>query len=224
MLRVTQLSGFGGGKGPPTALSFFNSAVNAASSAAGCSVTAPASISAGDLLLLACYASGGTFTVMTRPTGYTQLTSQATGNSVGQLSYKIADGSESSAAQVTSLNGTAATSDSVLVVLRPDNPIRSVALGVPDGQSSSTLAPGSFTLLPGALGTPAVVAVAWMGSGAVATRGMSPAKDGEIATAPNRLFVGWKFYNVGTTPVSNTVTSSDNGNDNITGGRFIQAA
>lgn len=101
MLRINQLIGFdarratGAASGPITSLAYVASTTSTAAS-----ITAPASISVGDLLVLVQYsrnASSPAPTVVT-PTGFTNIVSHFSANqSSGEISYRIADGTESSA-------------------------------------------------------------------------------------------------------------------------------
>lgn len=162
----------------------------------GASVTAPADIIAGDLLVLADVAGGPSLPAAVTPSGWTLIASTTAGTTLrGMLHYKIATGDEASSI-ITGMNGS--TNNKVLLVFRPNAPIQSATPNT-FGAEGTTNNPSPQTVIASA-GTPPLVVLGLYGAGVAVdprtfTVGGSAAKDGEVSASGNRLYTAWKIYN-----------------------------
>jgi len=206
MLVATQLSGFGIGG---AALSSLSQAASATSTAA--TITGPAGILAGDLLVLWDTAeSVGSVPTTVVPTGFAVISNLDNGSSNRTLlSAKIADGSEASAA-LTGMNGDSANRKS-LYVFRGNTPITTyVANDV--GEETTTGDPTAQTCNASGGTVPLVVIGAYRALAAIDPRtftvGGSPAKDGEINPATTS-YLAYKIYN--TAPADVVIDMDDEG-------------
>ena len=223
MLMVNQLIGFGVGQQSLSELSFVASSTSTAST-----ITLPAGIQAGDLIVIYDTAASNNSTVPTSvvPSGFTPALDQDFASSLARrqiVSYKIADGSESSAV-VSIMSGTGASSTAALV-FRGDAPISSVT---PAGFTSQmTDGNPSAQVIPSGSGAVPLVAVAkWHVSGsgtAINPRTMSPSEDGEITIAGSSdYYVKYKIYN--SSPADVTVDMDDEGSRNLLSSGYLAVA
>lgn len=184
------------------------------------SVTAPASIENGDLLILfdSSRASSGFPTAVT-PTGFTNLSSVA-GNANGRnmLSYKIADGTEDSA----SITGMDSTEDrKCLVQYRGSRPISNLTASTPVTASSAgdptqqTIA-ASSGVLPPTLGI-----ATFSANNTVSPRTTSITPDNELSCGSVQAY--FHGYTQETSPANYTFDMDDEGNDNILIGVYFYA-
>ncbi len=203
MLMVTQLCGFMSGLKKLTTLSQVLSSVSTAST-----ITTPASILAGDLIILIDHAVHSSAPTVVTPSGYTNIVNTLSGNDRVLVSYKISDGSDSSVS-LTGMNGATLNRKAVLVFRGDNAPVvvtggtYEVTLSAPTNQVQNV---AGFT-------TPVVVLALWGSTGSITTRGMSPAKDGEVNVASNLSYAGWKIYNA--SPSSTTVSQTDTGTNRL---------
>ena len=223
MLKLTQLSGFGAGAGEttPSIIALQDSST----SSSGSQITAPASIDAGDLLVLVEY-SGGPGSLSTpadvTPSGFTQI---ATDNSVFyrcSLSYRIADGTEDSQVY-TGLNG-ANANYKVMLQFRPNYPI--TAVNVQDINLQVTGSDPTAQVINASGGTTPLVVIAGYGASSVISSGTSftgDTEDGTINESSSHLFVKHLSYNEADTPSDITVDMTDV-NVNALSGFYIEVS
>lgn len=193
----------GGFVRPPNSLAYVDEATSTTSS-----VTGPAGIVAGDLLILYDRAinSSGTPTSAT-PSGFVadadldEVSADSLGRAI--ISTKIADGSEASA----SLSGMSGTNNQlkILYVFRPKLPITTITVVDPfaDFQNGD---PADQTVSAAGQAHPLVVLGAYAGQTAAA-RTFSPAQDGSTTVSFSEA--RWKIYN--RAPADVTVGMSDEG-------------
>jgi hypothetical protein len=219
MLIATQLAGFGAG-GALSSLSFVDSATST-----GASVTGPAGILPGDLLVLfdrAVAAGSGTPPTTVLPSGFTSISnspgSNAAPNSVRSiLSYKIADGSEASAS-LTGMNGS--SNGKMLAVFRGDAPVSSVSPSTPNAETTDGNPASQNVAASGGVAPLIVVGAYGCGTAAVDPRTFSPAKDAEITSSgTGTRYLAYKIYN--SSPADVTVDMDDEGDLNSLQSCFI---
>lgn len=214
MLVSNHLIGFGaGGDQMATSISFQNSAISTAST-----ITLPAGIIAGDLIVIYDRASNASSTSPTLvvPAGFTNgydgPLASATNASRVSLSYKIATGSESSTV-ITGMNATSMFK--AAMVFRGDIPI---SLVTPYSFTSimTDSNPTAQVVTSSAGPAPLIVFGAYGvgGSAAISPRTMTPAAAGEITigTSPGS-YVKYLIYN--SAPADVTVDMDDEGNRNM---------
>jgi hypothetical protein len=161
-------------------------------------ITVPAGVQGGDLLVLLDNALGATVPATVIPTGFTSIGNINDGGQARQiLSYKIADGSEAS----TSITGMDSTSETkALYVFRGDAPITSASPASVNGEAT-TGNPVSQTVTSGSGLAPLIVIGGYGANVAVSPRTMSPAKDGEINPS-TVMYLAYKIYNLSPSDVS----------------------
>ncbi len=221
MLMVSQLAGFGaGGAAALTSLSFLDSATST-----GASVTGPAGILTGDLLVLfdrAIAAGSATPPTTVLPSGFTSISnspgSNASPNAVRSIvSYKIADGSEASAS-LTGMNGS--TNGKMLAVFRGDVHVSAVLPSTPNAETTDGN-PASQNVAASGGATPLIVVAGYGSGSAIDPRTFSPAKDAEINSATTR-YLAYKIYN--SSPADVTVDMDDEGDLNSLQSCFISCS
>lgn len=219
MLKVTNLHGFNSKQSNPvlTSISVFGSSTSSSSS-----ITLPANIEAGDIIVLLdrSYGFGVPTTVI--PSGFISISNIANAISARQIvSYKLAVGTEGS----SSINGMSGSVDvkKAVYVFRGDIEITSVNISTPNGELTSGNPSSQNVAASG--GTAPLVVLAGYGcrasSGSVNPRTFSPAKDGEISPATN-LYLAYKIYNSSPSDVS--IDMDDEGDENSMQSFYIEAA
>lgn len=228
MLKVSNLTGFGGARGaePATTLTQVASATAANSTTIVC----PGTVQAGDLLVLwdrsEQVAAPPVASVI--PAGFTSINDQQ--GPVGGfahmiMSCKIADGSEAGA-NLTGMSGTE-YAHKALYVFRGDKPIS--AINIQDSSSSDETGSNPAAIVLNASGgaVPLVVLAGYTvyqgGGGTIVVdpRSFSPAKDGEI-NPHGSLYLAYKIYN--TSPADVTIDMDDEGGENCLTGCFISCS
>lgn len=180
-------------KVPLVALAQVDSATSSAET-----ITVPAGVIAGDLLVLLDNAQGATVPTTVIPSGFTSIGNINDGGQARQiLSYKIADGSEASAL-LTGMNSTSETK--ALYVFRGNTRILSASPLSVNGQAT-TGNPTAQTVTAGAGVVPLVVIGGYGANAAVSPRTMTPAKDGEINSS-TVMYLAYKIYNISPADVS----------------------
>ena len=187
----------------------------ASATSTGSTITAPADIVAGDLLVLWDVSSNGSGAAAADvvPTGFTRISADTlTVNFMrGVLSYKISDGSEASAT-ITGMDGTA-SDQKQLYVFRGNVPITDHVVSTPN-QQATTGNPAAQTVVASAGVAPLVVLGSYGSSGAVDPRNFTvaavEAKDGEI-NASTLAYLAYKIYN--TSPADVVVDMADEGSN-----------
>lgn len=172
-------------------------------------ITVPASVQAGDLIVLKDSAVAGVSAPSTVvPSGFTSIvnTSVDTTISIRQIvSYKIADGTEGSSS-LTGMNG-GSFNNKELIVFRGDVPITTVTPSTPN-EEATTGDPASQNAAASGGTAPLIVLAGYGSNGSVTTRSFSPAEDAEI-TAGLKSYTKYKIYNSG--PSDTTVDMGDYG-------------
>lgn len=193
------------------ALTTLSEQASATSTAA--TITGPASIAAGDLLVL-WDAANGSFGEPTSvvPTGFTSIIDFSTvGTDLRCIaSYKIADGSEASAT-ITGMDG-AAADHKMLYVFRGNVAISSVSAN--DTASEINIGNPLAQTVNASGGTPPLIIFGgYLSLGSTIdprtfTVGGSPSKDGEISTGTD-AYLAYKIYNA--SPADTVVDMDDEG-------------
>lgn len=176
-------------------------------------ITVPASVKAGDMLVFAditSNGSGGSLPGNVVPSGFTQIVTSGVGSVRATMSRKLAVDADASAV-LTGMNGV--SDHKLLAVFRPS--IRATAAVVSDPDIENAAGnPDAQTIASGA-GTPPLVAVGvyWASAENPLGRSMSPAQDGEIAITPlgglSLLYMRFKYYDAGQTPSNVVVDMAD---------------
>lgn len=208
---------------PATSFAFQASATSVLST-----ITGPASIIAGDLLVLSDYvADSSSAPAVTVPAGFSVMQNAALGNIRHVLSRKIADGSEASAS-LTGMSADTAHSK-ILFVFRPDNPLTTVSDASGGAQFTSSNPSAQNIVASG--GTPplivigAYVAFDTPGPAAVNPRTFSPTKDGEVQHNTFSGFIdhwlAYKIYN--SSPADVSIDMDDEGTNSLQS-RYVQGS
>jgi hypothetical protein len=196
------------------ALTTLTQALSAVSTAP--TITGPAGILAGDLLVLVDIAATAGIPTAVVPSGFNTIANTTDGIATRQiLSYKVADGSEASA----SLTGMAVGSGTakVLVVFRGNVPIatavaQDAAGEVTTGNPSAQVANASSGVAP------LVVVAGYGSSGTIDPRSFSPSKDGEVENQGGAIkaVLAWKVYNA--SPADVTIDMDDESGTSVGNG------
>lgn len=191
---------------------FFDSAVSTAET-----ITAPAGIQAGDLIVLAdAGQTAGAVTLVT-PVGFTALASFNPSATTGMVvSYKEADGSEGG----TSITGINATLDAKALAVFRRSPVATVITPSAVNSEGTAGNPSSQNVAASGGVAPLVVIGAYFGTAGVDPRTFTPAADGEI-NPDTRLFLKHKIYN--SAPQDTTVDQDDEGTNGLVS-CFLQMA
>jgi hypothetical protein len=195
----------------------------ASSTSAAQTITAPADIIAGDLLVILDRAENvsGTPTSVT-PTGFTSINAllDAGGFARQNLSYKIAVGTEGSST-ITGMVGTEYT-EKAMYVFRGGIPITSVTVGSAAGQGVST--DPTAQVVAASAGTPPLIVIGGYsvyGTGIVDPRTFSTTKNGEINPS-TRFYLAYKVYD--TSPADTTIDMDDEGAENMLQSCYLAVA
>jgi hypothetical protein len=187
-------------------------ALHASAGNASASLTAPATIQAGDLLFFFDGARGAfSIPAPVVPAGFTQINNHSITGLVGLrviTSYKIAAGSDAGAG-ITGMDG-AVFNEKGLLVFRGNVPIASVTVGDPEGiGTSGDPAPQTVSAASGV--APLIVLATYVaGNAVVDTRTMTPAKDGEYdGGVGGATWTAWKIYNSAPADVVVDMTDED---------------
>lgn len=184
-------------------------------------ITAPASIDAGDLLILHDAALGGAGAPgSVIPSGFTSIVDSNLSKFKSILSYKIADGTEDSAS-LTGMNGSTFNAKA-LYQFRGDVPITSVALSTVNSEATADN-PASQNVSASGGTSPLIVIGAYgtSSSAGVDPRTFSPAKDGEISGSVEQ-YLAYKIYN--SSPADVSIDMDDEGSTNILYSLYIEAS
>lgn len=189
----------------------------------GDTISVPAQVKAGDLLVLVDYVFNATVSLPAAvvPSGFTQVASSASARSRVITSYKLADNDDASST-VTGMTSTL-TKHKILAAFRPNSPAKSITLsGV--GTQNEDGNPAAL-VIPSSVGkAPFVVFGVYTSDGAVDPRVMDPAKDGEISSSPgiDLCWLAWKIFNAKDAPADVTIDMDDEGAPNIMHGFYIE--
>ncbi len=227
MLQLNQLTGFGAGFLGLKSISLFASATSNQSS----TITAPANILPGDLIVMADLAAGSSAPAAVTPTGFTQVATSVTSSNYRMcLSYKLAVGNEggTSITGMTFSSGFGATK--AIYVFRGDVAATSLIVGGANSQST-TGDPTSQNVTAASGLAPLVVLGAYGGSGIAGTvnpRTFSTTKDGEQEVVGDTissdcdLWLAYKIYN--SAPADTSIDMDDEGSSNSLMSGYIQMA
>lgn len=205
-----------------TTLSFANSAIST-----GTTITGPANIIAGDLIVLLDSAvnTGTTAPTTVVPTGFSSIINTngnvpTIGPAIRQIaSYKLADGSEASAT-ITGMNGNS-TDDKVLLLFRGNIPAATITPASAAGQYSEGN-PTLQTVSSNGGVAPLIVFGAYgTTSGSVDPRTFSVTKDFEVNSGTSTYFVGHIYDS---SPVNVDVDMDDEGSGNLLQSFYLQVA
>lgn len=196
---------------------------SATSSATNGRITGPASIIAGDILILIDKGViAGSPPGTTIPSGFTAVFN-VTGNSTRLItSYKLADGSEAGATiQGMDLRGTGGTSSMIMLVFRPNIAATVLTLSGVASESSTGNPAAQVVPIASAL-FPAVVVGVYSANASISSgnRSMVPAEDGEF-NQTNTLYTKYKIFNVDDTFEDVTVDMGAVSNPNILGSFYM---
>lgn len=178
-------------------------------------ITLPASVQAGDLIVLFDRSKGFSVPTKVVPTGFTEVRSDSGTNVRATYSYKIAVGGDASAV----VTGQASSNqDKVALVFSASRPLTSAVVGFSGGQATDG-DPTAINITASGGAAPLVVFGAWANSAAaVSPRTSSPAMDAEVTPATD-FYTGYKIYN--SSPADVSVDMDDEGAANSLAGFYI---
>jgi hypothetical protein len=216
MLIASALTGFGaGGREKPSSLSLVASATGFSN------VVIPTAVVADDLLVFLDFAlvSSGVPTKVSPGAGWVEIADATAGGIEGRLVLYYKRALHSDAGQtVTGMVGDAAAAKA-LYVFRGDNPINAAQASSVAAEATD-LSPSS-QVVSAASGTPPLVVIAGyaVAPGSVASRGFTPAKDGEISVLSGGVWLAYRIYNA--SPANTTIGKGDDGNNNCLVSTYI---
>jgi len=181
-------------------------------------ITAPATVNAGDLLVLFDLALGILIPTAVTPTGFTNVANFASSSALrGMVSYKIAVGTEDGAT-ITGMDGQS-NERKQLLQFRGSSPIATVTPSTFNGQGTTGNPTAQNVVASG--GTAPLIVVAMYGSQSpIDPRTFSPAADAEISTNVN-LYVKYRIDAL--TGLDTSVDMDDEGNQALISG-FLACA
>lgn len=220
-----RLAASGSAAGGLTTLSFVTSTTSEDSS----TVTAPATVNAGDILVYFDYTSdyGSSPAAAVTPSGFTNQVSVALTASRLMISTKLADGTEDSAS-ITGMtqNGANSGGGKAILQFRGDPTVSSLNI-VDVSQEMTDGNPTSQSITAGGGSAPLIVIAAYScNKGTVDPRTFSTTADGEVGF--NSLLFGvnataaYKIYN--SSPADTTIDQDDEGFENALAGFYIEAS
>ena len=188
------------------------------------SLTAPASIIAGDLLLYQNWAFGFGSPTTRIPTGFTSIANVYNAVNMRSIfSYKVAESSDASST-VSGMNGSNVYS--LLIVVKPDNPIVNASANGAVTRGPIDTDPNGKNVLASAGSAPLLV-VCMYNAGTAASditpRTFSTTKDDEAWTTGNTYkdaYIAWKFYSA--SPSNTQIDMADHGDDNNFMGAWLE--
>lgn len=178
------------------------------------SITLPAGINAGDLLVMFGWAGGVSSPTVNTPSGWTKVGQASSGSASTATWYKIATGADASSSHSGFFSGDTFAFLGCLT-FRPDNPITAAsAVGSYQGQVTD----GNPTLqtISSSAGTPVLVALA----NCIGTLTMTP-NDGTVDNIGS-MYMGWKIYTA--SPANVTADSPDEGTGNSTQSCYFEVS
>lgn len=189
---------------------------------AGSTINFPGGILAGDMIVLldAAIQSGGSPAAVT-PSGFTVISNQlaSASNALRTIvSYKLAVGTETGA--LTGMNGSAQNSK-LMYVFRGDIAATSLTLAGLTQQTTDANPTAQVVTASGGV-APLVVFGCYSCGDPISPRTMTPAKDGELASASSDAYLAFKIYN--SSPADVTVDMDDEVSRNTLSSFYIQMA
>lgn len=208
VLKVNQLSSFGKRRGGPITSLAFQSSAQTPTGAGNSTITLPADIALGDLLVIADSATGAATPGAVTPSGWTNAVTSTTATGIrGSLLYKLADGTEGGTVITGMAGNGGGAAAKVFMGFRGDNPAVSLTVGGTNAQGTGNN-PTAQTVAASGQATPLVILGLYTAQDGVAnfvnprtfTVGGSPAKDGELeavgdSTFNHDLWLAYKIYN-----------------------------
>lgn len=192
----------------PGTLTYLTAAT--AFTAAPASITVPATVQAGDLMVIYIRSINNSGTPATPSlSGWTIVGDVFLSNRRGTMYVKIASGADASS--TITANTATAGHHIILEVFRPDIAIASVSV-VLGGAQITDSAPSGQTVAAASQSAPLVIAAAYASNSSITTRGFSPAKDGEYSSDSSSNWLAYKIYNA--SPADESITMADYGNGN----------
>lgn len=187
------------------------------------SITAPAGIIAGDLIVCLNIAeSGGAGPTTAVPSGFTSInnvTVTTPGSNVQRsiLSYKLAVGTEAS----STLTGMVGAYTLIILVFRGNAPAALLTVASVNGQATAGNPTAQSVTASGGV-VPLVVLGAYWTQGVVNPRTFTPTKDGEVSNGSQSGWIAWKIYNA--SPANVSIDMDDEGDGNSLQSCYIQMA
>ena len=214
---IMSMIGFGAGGVVATALTV--TSVNATTSTLS-TITAPATINAGDVLVLFDTALGSGLPTNVVPSGFTQIVTYTSTEVRNTVSYKIAAGTEDGST-ITGMNGDVAN-DKVMLRIVPSAAVATVTVGsltsqITDADPTAQNCTASAGVVP-------LVVCGWYTADSNisgATRTFSPAQDAEVNSSVYS-YVKYKIYN--SSPADTSVDLNDTGFNNAISSFYLQVA
>lgn len=194
-------------------------AVQSSNTSSAQTITGPADIAAGDLLVLYDMAVDSPAPSAVVPTDFTIVTNVSDSILRGIISYKIADGSEASAS-LTGMNG-ATQNRKALYVFRGDVAINTVSPQSVNQPAPTGGDPTAQSVTAGSGAVPLVVIAGYGSSGIIDPRTFSTTKDGEINPNTN-MYLAYKIYN--SSPANTTIDMADEGVSNNLHSFYLEVA
>ena len=181
--------------------------MHASTTSTASTIVVPATVQAGDILVLFDRPVSGGLPAAVVPSGWSAGNQSGTGNFRMFVSYKLAVNADAGAT-VTGMAGSLSNAK-MMYVFRPDIPALVLTPGsiVSSVVVSPSVADPTVTTLAGSATAPLVVIGAYSRNGVISPRTMSPAKDGEI-NASTSAYLAYKIYN--SSPANVTVTTPGN--------------
>ncbi|MFA5387038.1 MAG: hypothetical protein WC322_01425 [Candidatus Paceibacterota bacterium] len=224
MLRINQLIGFGGRQAATPSVATL-SYIDSTGSSFSSTITAPAAINAGDLLILV---DSGRNTVATPaeviPSGFTKFDEYVDAGLFYRVtwSYKIADGTEDGATLTGML--AIATISKICYQFRGNVSITGISQFSKVVQFTSSDPTAQVVTASGGA-VPLIVLVYYNSTGNISPRTFSPAKDGEEndnndTGVVSNAWLAYKIYN--SSPADVTVDMDDEGDRNLIYSFYLQ--
>jgi hypothetical protein len=201
-----------GGGGGTTSLAFHDSSTSAVAT-----ISVPAGLEAGDLMVLSDFAFNTTNPTLVTPSGFTNWINAGDGaNARLGVSYKIAIGDETT---LTGMDGNLAD-NKILAVYRPDVAISTITASTPTSQVTAG-DPSSQAITATAGTLPLIAFGFYVSNGAVDPRTFSPAATGSINNGTAHYLL-YQLQNAALADVS--IDMDDEGSTNILAGGYLWAA
>lgn len=203
VLAMPLHAGFRGGWPPITTLTFSNHTQSVPPG--GTSISAPTGIDAGDLLIFHLRTSTNTNAVAT---GFTQATGVTNGARDGNISYKIADGTE------TTINWSFSTVAACLL-FKPNRRIRKVTVNSPQAQATTANPTAQVIPATSAGVLRPVLSLGHLSAGSDIPSGTSFTGMTQPITSPStvRIYAPYRIFNAADTLADSTVDMGDVGSN-----------
>ncbi len=200
--------------------------VSATSANGGQTITAPADIQAGDLLVLLNLTGDVGIPVTAVPAGFTSISNVSLTSRREILSYKLATGSEGNSVLSGMTSGAGLDSLYILFVFR-GNVAATTATPLDAAGEMTVDTPSNQVVSAASSVTPLVVIGGFSAAGtSIGTVGFSPSQDAftSVSSTPGagNIQMGYKIYN--SSPADTTMSKDDSGNRNAILSCYIEMA